>query len=68
MRIPFSRSGTVRCSLPSSNSSACSGAPIHLASKRPATLIELAEMRRSLLNDRATNTNAARGKFHYFRR
>ena len=61
--MPFRRTGTVRCSLPSSNSCACSGAPISWRASARAcnatVLIELAKMRHRLLNDAPADAHAA---------
>ena len=62
-RTPFRRTGTVRCSLPSSNSGACSGVPISRRASPPrlntSVLIELAKMRHRLLDDAPPDTHAA---------
>jgi hypothetical protein len=63
MRMPFKRTGTVICSLPSSNSRACSGAPDQpsrqLPRLNPAVLVEFATLRQRLLDDTTPDANAA---------
>ncbi len=63
MRMPFSRTGTVNCSLPSSEKLRLLGRadqpPRQCPCLHPSMLIKLAKMRHRLLNDAPTNTNAA---------
>ena len=60
---PFSRTGTVSCRLPSSNSRACFRRADQPARQRarlnPPVLIELAKLRHRLLNHPPPDTNAA---------
>jgi hypothetical protein len=61
--MPFKRTATVRCPLPSSNSCSSFRGADQTACQRPrldaTVFIELAEMRNSLLNDTTTDTHAA---------
>ena len=63
MRMPFKRTGTVSCALPSSNSAVCSGDADQPSRKRPclnaSVLIELAKMRHRLLDDASPDAHAA---------
>ncbi len=62
-RTPFRRTGTATSGRPSSNSRACSGAPIRCPRQRPrrqpALLVKLAKLRHRLLNDPTADPYAA---------